>query len=44
MYYGVQGVENLSEGVFSAIFFSILGFSIGFWAVKQLENSQLKSK
>lgn len=42
MYYGVKGVDNLSQGVFSAIFFSILVFSIGFWVVKQLESRQAR--
>lgn len=35
MYYGVPGMENLSQGVFSAIVFSILIFTIGFSMVRR---------
>lgn len=37
VYYGVPGVENLSQGVFSAIVFSILLFTLGFSIVKRLD-------
>ena len=36
MYYGVPGMENLSQGVFSAIVFSILIFTIGFSVVRRI--------
>lgn len=39
VYYGVPGVENLSEGVFSAIVFSILVFTLGFAIVKRFDKS-----
>ena len=38
VYYGVPGVENLSQGVFSAIVFSILAFTLGFSIVKRFDK------
>ena len=38
LYYGVPGVENLSQGVFSAIVFSILIFTLGFSIVKRFDR------
>lgn len=39
-HYGVPGMENLSEGIFSAIVFSILIFTAGFWMVSRLGNKK----
>ena len=36
MHYGVPGMGNLSQGVFSAIVFSILLFTLGFSLVKRM--------
>ena len=38
VYYGVPGVGNLSQGVFSAIVFSILAFTLGFSIVKRFDK------
>ncbi|UCF90835.1 MAG: cation:proton antiporter [Desulfobacterales bacterium] len=38
MHYGVPGMENLSQGVFSAIVFSILIFTLGFSLVSRMKT------